>query len=61
LYFKCEVSGKKEDNRTNPWYDKECKDARKDIKNASEESLKVDKIIHYKALIKRKKKCYLSK
>ena len=38
-----------------------CKDARKDINNAFEESLKVDKIIHYKALIKRKKRCYLSK
>ena len=59
--FSIEVSSKKEDKRTNPWYDKECKDVRNDINNASEESLKVDKIIHYKALIKRKKRCYLSK
>jgi hypothetical protein len=40
----------------NPWYDKECKIARKAIKEASNESLKADKINSYKALIKKEKK-----
>jgi hypothetical protein len=54
--FSFEVSYKKNNRTTNPWYDKECKIARKDIRDASNESLKLDKINTYKALIKRKKK-----
>ena len=48
-------------SRTNPWYDQECKDARKEIKQSTTYSIKMDKINHYKALIKRKKRHYLSK
>ena len=39
----------------------ECNDARKEIKQAIVDSIKKDKINHYKALIKRKKRHYLSK
>ena len=53
--FSIEVSTKMSDNRTNPWYDQECKDVRKEIKQATTDSIKMDKINHYKALIKRKK------
>ena len=38
----------------NPWYDKDCKIARKAIREALDTSLKVDKINSYKAIIKRK-------
>jgi hypothetical protein len=48
-------------NMTNPWYDKECKIARKSIRDASNESLKLDKINTYKSLIKRKKMYYINK
>jgi hypothetical protein len=41
---------------TNPWYHKKCKIARKDISDASNEPLKLEKINTYKALIKRKEK-----
>jgi hypothetical protein len=51
-----EVSHKKNNRTTNPWYDKECKIARRAIRDASNETLKLDKINTYKALIKRKKK-----
>jgi hypothetical protein len=54
--FSFEVSYKKNNRMTNPWYDKECKIARKSIRDASNESLKLDKINTYKALIKREKK-----
>jgi hypothetical protein len=54
--FSFEVSYKKNNRTTNPWYDKECKIARKSIRDASNESLKLDKINTLKALIKRKKK-----
>ena len=53
--FSLEVSYKKKNRTTNPWYDKECKIARKVIRDASNEPLKLDKINTYKALIKRKK------
>ena len=46
---------------TNLQYDKECKIARKFISDASNESLKLDKISTYKALIKRKKRHYINK
>ena len=58
--FSIEVSTKTSNSRTNPWYDQECKDARKEIKQAPTDSIKMDKINHYKALIKRKKRNYLS-
>jgi hypothetical protein len=54
--FSFEVSYKKNNRTTNPWYDKECKIYRKTIRDASNESLKLDKINTYKALIKREKK-----
>jgi len=53
--FSFEVSYKKNNRTTNPWYDKECKIARKSIRDASNESLKHDKINTYESLIKRKK------
>jgi hypothetical protein len=46
---------------TNPWYDKECKIAKKSIRDASNESLKLDKINTHKSLIKRKKRNYIRK
>ena len=59
--FSFEVSYKKNNRTTNPWYDKECKIARKSIRDASNESLKLNKINTYKALIKRKKRYYMNK
>jgi hypothetical protein len=53
--FSFEVSCKKKNRTTNPWYDKECKIARKSIRDASNESFKLDKINTYKSLINRKK------
>ena len=53
--FPIEVSTKMSNSRTNPWYDQECKDARKEIKQATAHSIKMGKINHYKTLIKRKK------
>jgi len=53
--FSIEVSTKTSNSRTNPWYDQECKDVRKEIKQATTDSIKNDKINHYKTLIKRKK------
>ena len=53
--FYIEVSTKPSNSRTNSWYDQECKDARKKIKQATAYSIKMDNINHYKALIKRKK------
>jgi hypothetical protein len=54
--FSIEVLCKKKNSTTNPWYDNECKIARKSIRDASNASLKYDKINRYKTLIKRKKK-----
>jgi hypothetical protein len=54
--FSFEVSSKKNNRTTNPWYDKECKIARKVIRDVSNDSFKLDKINTYKSLIKRKKK-----
>jgi hypothetical protein len=54
--FSFEVSYKKNNRTTNPWHDKECKIARKAIRDDFNESLKLDKINMYKSLIKRKKK-----
>ena len=45
---------------TNPWYDQDRKDAGKEIKQDTTDSIKMEKINHYKALIKRIKKNYLS-
>ena len=54
--FSIEVSTKMSNSKTNPWYNQECKDARKEIKQATTYSIKMDKINRYKALIKRKRK-----
>jgi hypothetical protein len=59
--FSIEVLCKKKNRTTNPWYDNECKIARKSIRDASNESLKYDKINRYKALIKRKKRNYINR
>ena len=53
--FSFEVSYKKNNRMTNPWYDKECKISRKAIRDASNEPLKLVNINTYKPLIKRKK------
>ena len=58
--FSIEVtSNNKRNRKTNPWYDKYCKSARREIKEVVDESLKMDKIKIYKALIKRKKRQYI--
>jgi hypothetical protein len=59
--FSFEVSCKKNNRTTNPWYDKESKIARKVIRDSSNESLKHDKINMYKSLIKRGKSHYINK
>jgi hypothetical protein len=46
---------------TNPWYHKECKIASKVIMDASNESLKLNKVNMYKSLIKSKKMYYINK
>ena len=48
-------------SKTNPWYDKDCKSARREIKEALDVSLKIDKVKIYKALTKRKKMKYIHK
>ena len=53
--FSIGVSRNKWNGKTNPWYDKYCKSARREIKEAVDESLKIDKVKIYKALTKRKK------
>ena len=53
--FSIEVSSNKRNRKTNPWYDKYCKSARREIKEVVDESLKIGKIKIYKALTKRKK------
>ena len=53
--FSIEVLTKTSNSRTNPWYDQECKDARKETKQATTNWINMDKINHYKDLIKRKK------
>jgi hypothetical protein len=59
--FSFEVSYKKNNRTTNFWYDKECTIARKTIRDASNKSLKLDKINTYKVVIKRKKMYYINK
>ena len=59
--FSIEVSSNKRNRKTNPWYDKDCKSASREIKEALDESLKIDKIKIYKALTKRKKMQYIHK
>ena len=54
--FLIEVSSNKINSKTNPWYDKDCKSARRAIKEVVDESLKMGKIKIYKALTKRKKR-----
>ena len=51
--FSIEVSNNKRNSKTNPWYDKDCKRARREIKEALDEYLKFDKIKIYKTLTKR--------
>ena len=53
--FSIKVSNTKRNSKTNSWYDKDCKSARRAIKEVVDESLKMDKIKIYKALTKKKK------
>ena len=53
--FSIEVSSNKRNIKTNPWYDKDCKSARREIKEAFDEPLEIDKIKIYKSLTKKKK------
>jgi len=46
--FSIEVSSNKRNGKTNPWYDKDCKSARRAIKEVVDESLKIGKIKIYK-------------
>jgi hypothetical protein len=55
-----QVLCKNKNNISNPWYDNECKIARKSIRDASSESFKYDKINRYKTLIKRGEKDYIN-
>jgi len=59
--FSLEISSKKENKRTNPWYDNECKHAHRENKEAIDESMKGDNINKYKVLIKRKNTNYINK
>ena len=42
--FSIEVSSNKQNRKTNPWYDKNCISAMREIKEALDESLKIDKV-----------------
>ena len=42
--FSIEFLTKMSNNTAKPWYDQECKDARKEIKQANTYSIKLDKI-----------------
>ena len=53
--FSIEVSSDKPNRKTNHWYDKNFKSAMREIKEALDESLKIDKVKIYKSLTKRKK------
>ena len=59
--FLIEISSNKRNSKTNPWYDKDCKSARRAIKEVVDESLKIGKIKIYKTLTKRKKMQYIRK
>ena len=59
--FSIEVSSNKKNKKTNPWYDTDCKNARREIREALDDSLKINKIKIYKALTKRKKMQYIHK
>jgi hypothetical protein len=59
--FSIEVSCKKNNRTNNTWYDNDCKNARKSIKDVSNEPLKIDKINKYKSLIKKKKRYYINR
>jgi hypothetical protein len=55
------VLGKNKNSTTNHWYDNECKIVRKSIMDASNASLKYDKINRYKILIKRENNYYINR
>jgi hypothetical protein len=59
--FFIEVLCKNKNRKRNPWYGNECKIARKSIRDASNESLKPNKINTYKTLIKKKKRYYINR
>jgi len=52
--FSTKVSYKNNNITAKPWYDNDCKIGRKVIRDAPNETLKLDKINTYKYLIKRK-------
>ena len=59
--FSIEVPRKKNNQRTNPLYDKECKNVKGSTKEAIKDFVKIDKINRYKALNRRKKTTILYK
>lgn len=61
IKFSIEVSSNKRNSKTNPWYGKNCKIARRAIKEVVDESLKIGKIKIYKTLTKREKRQYIRK
>ena len=58
--FSIEVSRNKRNSKTNPWYEKDCKSARREIKEDFDESLKIEKIKIYKALTWKEKNAIYS-
>jgi len=52
---------KKNNGTSNPWYDKDCKIDKKEIRYIPNERIKFQNISIYKSLIKRKKRSYINK
>ena len=61
IKFSNKTSYKKNNRTSNPWYDKDCKIAKTEIRDPPNESIKLQNIRLYKALIKRKKRSYINK
>lgn len=59
--FSIKLSCNKDNKMTNLLYAKECKYARRDIRDAFDKSLNADKKNRYKALSKRGKRYYINK
>ena len=59
--FSIEVSTKTSNSRTNTWYDQECKDARKEIKQATTYLIKFGQDKALQSLNSKEKRNYLSK
>lgn len=53
--FSTEVLHKKNNRTSNPWYENDCKIAKRVIRDAHNDTTKLEKISTYKDLIKKKK------